>query len=361
MRTYFLLFLFLTGTNCLAQTSFFIRGTVYDDSTGLVLEGASVLCQNTTKGTLTDKEGVFRMELPAGGHNLVISYSGFETESIRLSSSQDNSRELSIRLRKKEKNLEEVVIKASTEVNNGWEKYGSRFTSYFIGSTPFADSCKLLNPEVLKFHFFKKRNRLKVKAEEPLVVMNYALGYKIQYQLDSFIYDFNTTFSAYVGVAFYTELDSTTEQKQVWLRNREKAYLGSRLHFMRCYYDSTLEENGFVIEEIQTDSVTGKPKIVPVQHPYDSAHYALTDSVNKEVNLFGKYRVVYKRAPMERVYLAANNYPLTAKEQLSTLELLNGFVITENGFFFEQTEVINSGYWAWKNLADQLPYDYWPE
>jgi len=49
---------------------------------------------------------------------------------------------------------------------------------------------------------------------------------------------------------FYTELDSTAEQKAIWLQNREKAYFGSRLHFMRCYYDSTLAENGFVLEEI---------------------------------------------------------------------------------------------------------------
>lgn len=361
MRCFLVTAFLLLSAQCFSQSSFFIKGKVYDDSTGAVLEGASVLCQNTTKGTLTDKEGQFRMELPMGGHNLVISYAGFEAESIRLSSSQDHSQELVVRLKKKEKNLEEVVIKATTEVANGWEKYGNQFTGYFIGTTPFAKECTIQNPDVLKFYFSKKRNRLKVKAEEPVIIMNYALGYKIQYQLDSFVYDYTTKFSGYVGVAFYTELDSTAEQKQTWLSNREKAYYGSRLHFMRCYYDSTLQENGFAIEEIKKDSVSGKTNIVPLNNPYDTAYYTIIDSVNKEINLFGNYRIVYNRAPMERAYLVANKYPTSAKEQLSTLELLNGFVITENGFFYEQTEVINSGYWAWKNLADQLPYDYWPE
>ena len=361
MRLCITAFFLLLNNFCFSQSSFFIKGKVYDDSTGGVLEGATVLCQNTTKGTVSDKEGQFRMELPMGGHNLVISYAGFEAESIRISSSQDHSQEFIVRLKKKEKSLEEVVIKATTEVRDGWEKYGNQFTDYFIGSTPFAKECKVENPEVLKFYFSKKRNRLKVKAEEPLVILNYALGYKIQYQLDSFIYDYSTKFSGYVGVAFYIELDSTAEQKQQWLSNRQKAYNGSRLHFMRCYYDSTLEENGFALEEIKIDSLSGKSNMVPLQNPYDSVIYSLADSVNKEVNLFGKFRVVYNRAPMERVYLVANKYPTSAKEQLSTLELLNGFVITENGFFYEQTEVINSGYWAWKNLADQLPYDYWPE
>jgi hypothetical protein len=361
MKLFLSITLLLFSLSIQAQSTFFIKGKVFDDSTKLPMEGASVLCQNTTKGTITNKDGEFRMELPAGGHNLIISYTGFESEGIRISSSADNSNDITVYLKKKEKKLEEVVIQASTEVKDGWNKYGQHFSEYFIGSTPFAKQCSIQNPEVLKFFYSKKKNKLKVKAEEPVVIMNYALGYKIQYQLDSFVYDYGTKFSTYVGVAFYAELDSTAEQKQLWDKNREKAYFGSRLHFMRCYYDSTLAENSFVLEQLHTDSVTGKIKYTELKNPYDSAVYSLVDSVDKEISLFGKYRVVYNAEPMEKEYLIANKYPITAKEQLSTLELLNGFVITENGFFYEQTEVINSGYWAWKNLADQLPYDYWPK
>jgi hypothetical protein len=361
MKTLYSFILLFCSISVSAQSSFFIKGKVIDDSTKLPMEGASVVCQNTTKGAVTNKDGEFRMELPTGGHNLYISYTGFESESIRISSSQDNSNELVVYLKKKEKRLEEVVIQASTEVKDGWTKYGKQFKDYFIGTTPFSAQCKIENPNELKFYFSKKRNRLKVKCEEPVVIMNYALGYKIQYRLDSFIYEYATKYSAYTGVAFYTQLDSSAEQMQKWKINREKAYFGSRLHFMRSYFDSTLQENGFVLERLFTDSATGKQKIQTLENPYDSSVYVLTDSVNKEINLFGKYRLVYTMEPMEKEYLVANQYPPTAKEQLSTLEFLNGFVITENGFFYEVTEVINSGYWAWKILADQLPYDYWPE
>jgi hypothetical protein len=355
-------FLSLFFSNCVfSQNSFTIQGTVYDDSTRLPMEGATVLCQNTTRGTISNKEGGFRLDVPGGGHNLVITYTGYETESIRIGSAQAPAEALTIYLKKKEKKLEEVVISASNEVPDGWTKYGNQFTDYFIGSTPFSKNCTIENPDVLKFYFSRKRNRLKVKAEDRIVIVNNALGYKIQYELDSFIYDYTTKFSAYVGVAFYTELDSTQEQQTIWAANRLKAYSGSRLHFMRCYYDSTLEENGFIIEELTTDSTNGKLKIKTLLNPYDSAFYTIADSVDKEVNLFGKYRIVYTMDKMDRSYLIANKYPLSAKEQLSTLEFLNGFVITENGFFYEQTEVINSGYWAWKNIADQLPYDYWPD
>ncbi len=360
MKTIYLILFVFVSLSASSQSYFYIKGKVIDDSTKLPMEGASVLCQNTTKGTITNKEGEFRMELPAGGHNLIISYTGYQTESLRISSSQDNSNELSFLLKKKEQKLEEVVIQASTEVKNGWNKYGKQFTDYFIGRTAFAKQCNIENPQVLKFYFAKKKNRLKVKSEEPLLIMNYALGYKIQYQLDSFIYDYTTEFSAYTGVPFYTELDSTSEQKQLWALNREKAYFGSRLHFMRCYYDSTLNENGYILEELFTDSITGKPKKSRLENPYDSTVYALVDSVDKEVSLFGKYLLRYTPELMEKEYLIANKYSLSAKEQLSTLEFLNGFVITENGFFYNQPELISSGYWSWKNLAHELPYDYWP-
>lgn len=361
MKTFLSTILLLISISVSAQSSFSIKGKVLDDSTQLPLDGASVLCQNTTKGTSSNKEGEFRMELPSGGHILVITYTGYESESIRISSSQDNSNDLIIKLKKKEKKMEEVVIQATTEVRDGWNKYGKQFRDYFLGSTPNAQQCTITNPDSLHFYYSKKRNRLKVKAEEPVVIMNYALGYKIQYRLDSFVYDYNTKFSTYTGVAFYSEIDTSAEQKLIWKKNREQAYYGSRLHFMRCYYDSTLTDNGYVLEQIKTDSATGKFNFIKLEQLYDSSVYTLVDSVDKEIALFGKYRLTYQQASMEKEYLIVNKYPLTSKYQVSTLEFVNGFVISENGFFYEQTEVINSGYWAWKILGDQLPYDYWPE
>ncbi len=343
-----------------SQTSFFVKGKVFDDSTGMPLDGASVICENTTRGTFTDRDGNFGIQLPMGGHNLTISFSGYNASSIRVSAANENQDYPEIRLKKKDKNLQDVVIQASNEVANGWEKHGKEFQGFFLGSTPNAALCEITNPEILKFYFSKKKNRLKVKAEDPLLITNNALGYKIQYRLDSFIYEYNTKGCIYNGSAFYIESDTTEAQKNIWKANREKAYNGSRLHFMRCYYDSTLDENNFTITGIQTDSVTGKTVKEAINNPYDSSFYGVINGTEKEVLLIGKYLIEYAGSPMEKSYLQANKYPLSAKEQLSTIELLDGFVINENGFFYEQKMFINSGYWAWKNLADQLPYDYWP-
>jgi hypothetical protein len=362
------LILFLSACFCFqfafSQNSFYVKGKVLDDSSGLPLEGASVICENTTRGTFTDTEGSFGLQLPMGGHNLAISFSGYDKKEIRISNAEDVAEDRIIRLKKKTKQLEEVVVQASNEVADGWQQYGKEFASYFIGNSSNAAACNLANPEVLKFFYSKKKNRLKVKiqADEPIVVMNYALGYKIRYMLDSFILDYANKKSSYSGAAFYQELDSTEAQRNIWKINREKTYYGSRLHFMRCYYDSTLAENDYTITEVEVDSSNAPINKLLIENPYDPSFYTVLNENEKEILLIGKYLIEYKgKEPMERAYLKANQYPVSAKEQLSTIQLLDGFIMSENGFFYNNKNVINSGYWAWKNLADQLPYDYWPE
>jgi hypothetical protein len=46
--------------------------------------------------------------------------------------------------------------------------------------------------------------------------------------------------------------------------------------------------------------------------------------------------------------------------EISYIDLRDAIVIKENGYFYDQKDWINQGYWSWKNLGDQLPYDYIP-
>ncbi len=82
----------------------------------------------------------------------------------------------------------------------------------------------------------KKRHRLKVTADQDLLVLNNALGYLLRYQLDSFSYDYNSNISQYTGYPFFIERDTAAEVKDQWTKNRAKTYLGSRLHFMTSLF-----------------------------------------------------------------------------------------------------------------------------
>ncbi len=334
-----------------------ISGTVTDEESGQPLEGASVFAQNTTKGTITNKEGTFTLHLDKGGYEIIVSFTGYANKTINLEVSGD--RTFNLKLQKGDNKLSEVIIKSSNEVADGWEKYGPFFLQHFIGSTPNADSCFLLNPQALKFLYFKRNDRLKVLATAPLQVQNKSLGYTLRYDLDSFVYYFKADLNSYRGKCLYLPMDGDSAQQLTWKEARKAAYYGSRLHFLRSYYDSSLAKEGFELELYAEKSYT---KFYPVKNPYDTAYYFFNDTAsNAELFFPVKASIAYtKNAPAKR-YLQQNGLPLDVPLQLSYVDLSDAILIKSNGYFTEQRSWINQGYWSWKNIADQLPYDYEPE
>ena len=349
------LFLLSTFISTIVFGQFTMTGKVVDSTTKEPLFGASVFAQNTTSGTTTNREGEFSLSLKSGGYELIVSYTGYQSKEIRISNNDNNP--LQIEMTKAEKAMEEVVIRSSNEVKDGWDKYGKFFLENFIGSTPNAQQCTLQNPEVVHFYYYKKSEKLKVLATEPIVISNMALGYNLRYQLDSFMYYYKTQVSSYRGYCFFSEIDSNFAQQRIWSANRKKAYDGSKLQFMRSYYDSTLNEDGYEIALL--DSAYDK-RFDAIRNPYDTTYYGVYDSTREvEVYYPRKISITYKKKP-EVEYLKKFKLPLNVGSQISYIDLLDAIEIKENGYFYDQKDWVSQGYWSWKNLADLLPYDYIP-
>lgn len=68
-----------------------ISGTVVDAETKQPLEGASVFAQNTTKGTITNKEGAFRLSLDKGGYEINITFTGYASRTLNLEVTGDRT------------------------------------------------------------------------------------------------------------------------------------------------------------------------------------------------------------------------------------------------------------------------------
>jgi hypothetical protein len=253
----------------------------------------------------------------------------------------------------------EVVIRSSNQVPDGWEKHGAFFMQHFIGNTPNATQTVLENPEALKFFYFKRTDRLKVTAEEPLRITNKALGYTMQYHLDSFVYHNKTDVNSYRGTCLYLPMEGDAAQQAAWEEARKKAYLGSRLHFLHAYYDSTLKQEGFTIDMLTT---TDKSKFGRLTNPYDTAYY-LVDEASEDIEVFfpEKISITYLKTKPEPEYLEYRKLPKDVPVQISYVDLKESIILKPNGYFLDQRSWINEGYWSWKNLADQLPYDYRPK
>ncbi len=338
----------------LAQGSFRVAGKVMDGNTGQFLQGASVFCQNTTSGTVTNADGEFGLRLNNGGYDLVVSFSGYENQVMRISNNMQDAEALMIVLQPKEKSMEEVSIVATTEVRNGWEKYGSFLKDNFIGKTGNSKDCIIENPEVLRFFFSRKKNQLKVTTDSVVVIRNTALGYIIKYRLDSFIHEYNEKKTLYTGFPFYEEMEGTDEEVSRWIKNRKIAYDGSVLQFMRSYRDSTLRKAGYKIEVIDDEG----GKNIPIMNPYDTVYFDILDFARVGLFFPGKLRVVYSNEKPSKAYLTEAKLPSNTPVQISILDLADGIIIEENGYYYDQKDVLTLGYWAWEKMADFLPYDY---
>jgi hypothetical protein len=350
----------LTGILFIAAGSFaqgLITGSVTDAESKLPLEGASVFAQNTTSGTITKNDGSYKIYLNKGGYEMIFSYTGYLTQNIKVDA--NSNQVIDVALKKEDKSMSEVVIMSSNEVTDGWEKYGQFFLDRFLGKTNFAKQTALRNPEVLKFFYYKRSDRLKVLATEPLLIADSALGYDLQYSLDSFVFHYKTEINSYRGNCLYQQMPGDSVQMLTWKANRALAYYGSRLHFLRSYYDSTVVEDGWSLE-MQT--APGVNKFFRIKNPYDTTYFLADDSTG-DVELWfpNKLSVAYTKAKPDPAYLKEMGYAPTQKLQISYVDLKESVTVNQNGYFTEQKSWVNQGYWSWKNVADQLPYDYEPE
>ena len=100
-RIYCLMVTLLLVMSAMAQTK--VTGTVYED-TDLGAIGANVIAEGTTVGTVTDFDGYFELDVPAGVKNLVISYMGYKTVTVPVKPN------ITVTLESDAQQIEEVVV-----------------------------------------------------------------------------------------------------------------------------------------------------------------------------------------------------------------------------------------------------------
>ncbi len=87
-----------------------IRGTIKDAATNETIVGASILQTDLLKGTTTNIEGKYNLQLPTGKHSLKVQYVGYDEKELKVQVYGDGK--LDIDLDKSSINLDEVVISA---------------------------------------------------------------------------------------------------------------------------------------------------------------------------------------------------------------------------------------------------------
>jgi CarboxypepD_reg-like domain len=360
MKNLLFLLLAFIAAPAFSQTGYTISGKIIDEATKQPLQGASVFAENTTIGTATNDQGYFTLRLPGGGYSIAITFTGYQTETKRVTAGDAGNNEMVIEIKKKEKALEEFVVKSTSEVADGLQKYGDFFLENFIGKTANSAQCYIKNKEALKFFYYRRAKRLKILATEPLQIVNDALGYTIKYQLDSFVHEYNTQVSLYTGNPLFQEMQTADPaQLEKWSAARKVAYNGSILHFMRSMYHKKLKEEGFEIQFIVKNN--DRETAIPLKDFYGAVNYSMDDS-SRMVGILPRQKemaVIYKNETSPDLYLAANP-DASSKVQISVLSFLpsESLNIEQNGFYFDQNDITITGYWAWEKVGDMVPYDF---
>lgn len=398
-------FLFLLVGSSLHAQNLSITGVIKDKK-GVELPGAGVYLSNYKNASSTDSEGRFTLRnLKPGNYDVLVQMMGFlpYTKNVVLS---DKSVSIDIVLQENSIQLNEVVIR--TDPNR--EKYLQVFKEFFIGKTPNAQKCKILNPGVLRVDYDKDRRILTVKSDDFLIIENKALGYQLRYMLQFFEYNYNTRIVYYSGLPNYQELKGSKAAKNRWIKKRETAYYGSTQHFFKSLYAGISKEEGFILHKLI--------KIPNTQRPPDSIinkHLKpLTQNRNIVIRIGSaandslKYWMKIKEMPKEISTLNRQEirldtlvqqqyrdlksmrfkdqlYVIYTKEretpefsnmsghsvsrpldipnyQISIVNMLQSPVhFYENGGIYEPKSLLYEGYWAYEKIADMVPMDYIPQ
>ena len=389
-----------------------IKGTLKNEE-GNPLEGATVFFNNTSLGTTTNKNGQFELAIPveSGTYNLVISFVGYETFKQQLVFPILQLEPLTVTLLPRPGKLPNVIVKPHEK--GDWNTWGKLFSDLFLGIMPESGGCKMLNYNSLEFKYYSKGDILEVTARKPLIIINKALGYQIDYILEAFEYSGISQKVHFVGYSKFTELKPNNLKVQNnWEDARKRVYYGSQMHFMRALFANRLQQEGFLVKREKRvpeplekhnpdEAATTLKDLIPNGssdfsgnkliatlpeniRPLQEDNYSLktiallkndvqitADSLVIPQNEWQKLlyfpdliNVTYTGGFAEKSYL--NLLGVNPKEKIkpaSWLEIVEGktIIVEASGAYFSPTDIFSFGYWAWRErMATMLPIDYLP-
>lgn len=326
----------LTGY-CYGQSV--ISGKVVDAITNESLPSASVFLNHTTLGTVTDDKGGFSLAIPPGEYEVVFSFIGYHSQKLKTPIDRDS---LEIKLFPGSKELQSVTVRGTADKE--WNKLIKRFNRVFLGESYSATQCVISNSWCIDLETRKISGKhvLLARASQPLEVENFALGYKIIYDLLGFS-DSNESLK-FSGNVFFVELEpKDSVQSETWARNRRNAYIGTSRHFFKSVLEGRITEEGFT-----AFSETPPPDIRRVELNSLSAE---PDSVLDK----------YKISMPEKVFIQYQTTSSANAKLNGSMHFPEGYVeVDRHGVVLDPLSFTSSGYLSNGRVANLLPHNYEP-
>jgi CarboxypepD_reg-like domain len=373
--------LLIISTSLFAQLS--ITGKVINAKTNEPIAGANVFINTTSYKTVANAEGKFvLLNLNIQKGELIVNALGYKHEVINIDSKIAN--DLTIKLEPQPKELDAVLVYRYEK--DGYKKWGKLFTDGFIGNTHEAADCIIDNTKALKFFYNKKTQTLSVSANEPLIIINKALGYRIDYTLEDFEYNTKSNIMFFSGYPVFTEIQKGKRKMQQWKEKRNDCYRGSVMHYMRALYRNILTEEGFIVQKankiLNEKKAAYKQELRKNISVQANGVIAISGQINNnDENIMSQpdsiYQIISQVLPADSFAFAIDSLTagmyfekhliITYKKQSlnatvsSFVKLLYGepLSIFQNGSYYNSMSFFTERYWAeHEKMARMLPYDF---
>jgi hypothetical protein len=336
--------------NTYAQSTYGVNGTV-KNAKGEKIQAATVFMAGSEKITSTDKDGNFRFTtVSPGTYQVVVNILGYASSKQNVIV-KDRDETVELTLSEKQIMLDEVLVGDK----KGQAKHLKTFIKYFIGDNENGRACKILNPQVLEFSTIK--NTLKATTADFLIIDNNNLGYRIKYLLKSFTYDSSKEVTLYEGDCLFEPLTGTPEQQVIWDKNRQNAYEGSLMHYLRSLYANTARTEGFLIYKI----VSPFFPLVYESLPIPSEQLIKRPDSNFMVfRTNTRFYILYDKKKANKV----DKPEMVRDVTLDDLSGTTGSIfmvdspIDRRGSYADYKKILIQGFWGRKRIGDQLPLEY---
>lgn len=352
-----------------------VTGHVFDQLSGDPIVGVNVFVAGTLKGCSTDQNGLFLIkDMERGDYEVVFSHIAYDIKVSKLSV-LGNRKVISedVELMSRVQTLEEIEVVSRRDKE--WQGHLAVFEDQFLGKTQNSTKCAILNGDDLEFYYDKDQNSLIAKSTDPIVVINQALGYKLEYYLKHF--EIKEGRSELVGVSKFEELETKRrKEKKRWAKSRRKSYKGSLTHFLKALVNNDLAKQGFRVFTVE--DLPGFNEINVSKVSTGSLVSNNEGNISKQISFDNYLKVEYTDETEsldyieDQVRLAVineNKYLLNfyrsallsekRKAQTSYVKLnLPVVTINPKGFFNEPLAITTYGYWSWERVAEYLPFEY---
>lgn len=336
-----------------------LSGTVRDQATGEALPGAHVFIATSTLGTASGTTGAYRLDrVPLGAHRVYASMVGYAPAHVDTLLGTPGDVAIDLTLAPTVVEGPEVTVTAERDPR--WPRRLRRFETLFLGESPLAEACTIVNPEVLDFDA-SWWGKFKADAVRPVVIENRALGYRVTYFLETF--ELRGTTLRYDGEPLFEELAPASPQEaEAWDTNRRRAYYGSLRHFLLALLEDRIEEEGYLLF------------LLPHARSRDlgDARYrtraerlleATDTPLEHRLDFPGFVKVVYLKEEEDPAFLTwQRRYRRSPGNQNSYIELTDGPTLVDyTGEVIDPFGLTTYGYFAFERIAELLPKDYRPD